>query len=170
MNYEKDPVSEIKESFHAENVNAQQSDPSRGTFQDTMKINNSKINHNKKVYDAMTNKSGVVMKENRGSVNLQKNIHNNLLKQVVNTKKTKKGKNMLDPDVAFKNIKDKNLLKYNVKSNYKKDLNLNPIDSHDSTNGIIDDPLHTDAITSQNDSTSLKYLPQFIPMIKLEMR
>jgi len=164
LNYEKDPVSEIKESFHAENVNAQQSDPSRGTFQDTMKINNSKINHNKKVYDAMTNKSGVVMKENRGSVNLQKNIHNNLLKQVVNTKKTKKGKNMLEPDVAVENIKKKNLLKYNVKSNYKKDLNLNPIDSHDSnSNGIIDDPLHTDAITSQNDSTSLKYLPQFIP-------
>ena len=162
------PVSEIKEeSFQTGNVNAQLSDASRGTHQDLLEKNNSKIDHNKRVYEAFTKKTTNYDPDNqKNTVDVQKNIRKHLLEKMVNSKKTGfSSSDKIEPDSIYKNIKEKRLLDGNietVKSDQK--LPINPILEHDSNQkAVLQNNIHTDAITNLNDSSRLKYLPQFLP-------
>lgn len=160
------PVSEIQESFHTGMVNAQQSDSSRGTHQDIVEKNNSKIDNNKRVYEAFTNKTTGLDPGNQSSVNVEKNIRKHLLEQMINSKKTGNSVlNHLPADSIHKNIQEKRLLEgglQTIKSNQK--LPINPILDHDSNQkAVLQDNIHTDAITNRSDSSRLKYLPQFVP-------
>ena len=89
----------VRDNLIKVEANAKKSNEHQGQFHDKMEKNISKINTNKKIYEAFTNSSGPYKKYSIPNTEVQRNIHENLLHQIVNTNKVKidnKQFNMID--------------------------------------------------------------------------
>lgn len=83
---------------------ATKSNQHQGQFHDKMEKNNSKINTNKKIYEAFTNSSGPYKKYSIPNTEIQRNIHENLLHQIVNTNKSDNRQENIHHDTLNKNV------------------------------------------------------------------
>lgn len=156
---------EVKEDFlKVYDIDVQKSQPYQGQFHDKVMINNSKINENKQLYDAFTNKCGDYKKYNRPSTDIQRNIHKNMLQQFIQTNKSQMKENRMDHDILNKNLRETpqpgqqwetNKIQMNEKSPF---LSTKPMNGIEENILEIDEPIEV----NKSDSTSLKYLPQII--------
>lgn len=156
--------SEVKEDFIKLDIDAVKSQPCSGSFQDKIEVNNSKINHNKQLYDAFTNKMGSYKKYNTPTTEIQRNIHQNMLHQFINTNKSQMKEIQMDHDNLNKDVRTTPLPGKKWETNKIKINEKIPYLSTKPSNGIEDEILEVDEpiIPNKSDSTSLKYLPQVI--------
>ena len=166
--YRPEPIAEIKEAFHAKDVTAVRAEPSVGSFHSIVDSNRSKINHNSLNGTISTIPITPFQKQSRSSVNVQKNIRDNLLRQMVETKKsipTVMDNRQLIDAVPHKNVQEKKVLQSTGETTkIYPGLMQNNLSDHSSTGmAIHDTKLNADASTNKVDRSSLKYYPQFVP-------
>lgn len=156
--------SEVKDDFIKVDVDAVKSQPFSGSFHEKIDTNNSKINHNKNVYDAFTNKMGNFKKYNIPSTEIQRNIHENMLHSFVNTNKSQMKEVGMDHDNLNKDVRSTPLPRTSFQTNKIRINEKSPFLSTKPSNGIEDEILEIDEpiIPNKSDTTSLKYLPQAI--------
>ena len=83
---------------------AKKSNQHQGQFHDKLEKNNSKINNNKKIYEAFTNSSGPYRKYSIPNTEIQRNIHENLLHQIVNTNKSEDRQQTIQHDALSRDV------------------------------------------------------------------
>lgn len=156
---------EVKEDFlKTFDIHSQKSQPSQGQFHEKIAVNNSKINENKQLYDAYTNKCGSFKKYERPSTEIQRNIHENMLHHYIQTNKSQMKENQIDHDTLNKNLRETPQPGHQWETNKIKMAEKNPILSTNPSKGIeenildIQEPIEA----NKSDSTSFKYLPQII--------
>lgn len=101
-------VSEQKPQVHDNimtiSTHGTKSNEHQGQFHDKMETNNSKINKNKQIYEAFTNTSGTFKKYSLPSTDIQRNIHKNLLHQMVHTNKSENRQETILHDSMNRNV------------------------------------------------------------------
>lgn len=193
-------VSENKPQVHENIMNIEtqgtKSNEHQGQFHDKMEKNTSKINHNKKIYEAFTNSSGPFKKYSIPSTDIQRNIHENLLHQMVYTNKNQNRQETIQHESLNKDVSSTPVpgLPYHTKKTQNIEISpfndaknsaktreeilkvcatttkgvqgkeIQKFDETNPSNGIEKNMLFiTEPKTAnKNDSTSLKYFPQFI--------
>ena len=94
----------VRDNLIKVEANAKKSNEHQGQFHDKMEKNISKINTNKKIYEAFTNSSGPYKKYSIPNTEVQRNIHENLLHQIVNTNKSENRQQTVQHDRLSRDV------------------------------------------------------------------
>jgi hypothetical protein len=120
-----------------------------GNFHDKIEKNNSKINTNKKIYEAFTNSSAPYKKYSIPTTDIQRNIHENLLHQIVNTNKNENRQETLQHQVLNKDVSTTPIpgLPYHTKKT--QNIFKSPFEDTDNTSQTHKNILKVDATTTK---------------------
>lgn len=120
-----------------------------GNFHDKIEKNNSKINTNKKIYEAFTNSSAPYKKYSIPTTDIQRNIHENLLHQIVNTNKNENRQETLQHYVLNKDVSTTPIpgLPYHTKKT--QNVYKSPFQDTDNTSQTHKNTLKVDVKTSK---------------------
>lgn len=120
-----------------------------GNFHDKIEKNNSKINTNKKIYEAFTNSSAPYKKYSIPTTDIQRNIHENLLHQIVHTNKNENRQETLQHQVLNKDVSTTPIpgLPYHTKKT--QNIYKSPFEDTDNTSQTHKNVLKVDATTTK---------------------
>lgn len=120
-----------------------------GNFHDKIEKNNSKINTNKKIYEAFTNSSAPYKKYSIPTTDIQRNIHENLLHQIVNTNKNDNRQETLQHQVLNKDVSTTPIpgLPYHTKKT--QNIFKSPFEDTENTSQTHKNILKVDATTTK---------------------
>jgi hypothetical protein len=157
---------QVHDSIMHCDVNAPHSQSTQGSHMDVMESNNAKVNQNKLIYEAFTNKKSNVKKYLLPSTEVSKQIHENMLKTMHNTNKSQSFRgHALQENGSSKRSTHDNILHVQAQSS-KSNKNIDKSNQWMETNpsnAIDHDILKTKETNMSNKKgQQLKYFPQFI--------
>lgn len=156
----------VLESFLVENVQSKQSNPNQGTFQDLIDTTKPKVHENTLKYHGCTNKTSSLQKNVKSNIDVQKNIRKKLLQQMVHTKKSENRNENIRPNTVHTSIdrEERNPISHEGKR-INRQVELNPLENFEVMNSktVKKDVRNSNVSSNKTDSSSLKYLPQFVP-------
>ena len=157
---------QVHDSIMHCDVNAPQSQSSHGSHLDVMESNNAKINQNKLIYEAFTNKKSNVKKYLLPSTDVSKQIHENMLKKIHHSNKSQSFRgNTMQENGSSKSSIHEDILHAkatSAKSDQTVDKSNLWMETNPS-NAIDHDTLKiAESNMSNKKGQQLKYFPQFI--------
>lgn len=148
-------VSETQPQVHDKIMNIQtnstKSNQHQGQFHDKMEKNISKINQNKKIYEAFTNSSAPYKKYSIPNTDIQRNIHQNLLHQIVNTNKCENRQQTIQHDTLNRDVSTTPIpgLPYHTKKTRNIELSPFLTTNKENSSGTHENVLNVCAKTSK---------------------
>jgi hypothetical protein len=148
-------VSETQPQVHDKIMNIQtnstKSNQHQGQFHDKMEKNISKINQNKKIYEAFTNSSAPYKKYSIPNTDIQRSIHQNLLHQIVNTNKCENRQQTIQHDTLNRDVSTTPIpgLPYHTKKTRNIELSPFLTTNKENSSGTHENVLNVCAKTSK---------------------